>query len=304
VRQLKQDTGFMGSRSGASVLSTVRVWEAMRRQVVRADPAEDTDRCIARMLKYKVGALLVEDGLGNPRGVVSKTDVVAMFYAGLPLDTPIGDMCGGEPVCCDPEDRLESALESMLERRLRRIYARRGPGEPISGVVGHADIVGLLYRYCNRCRSNRFRSGRERSPDSWLAVADVMHVGVTGCSVLDPLHRAVEILLETGVGALAVFGADGASPEGVVSMTDLVRAYRHREDAGSRVARVMSSPVLTCERSEYLAAALRTMICGDVQRIFVCEGSPDRLTGVLSLTDAARIRSGSCKACHAARLEA
>jgi CBS domain-containing protein len=289
---------------GGNVLSAVTVREAMRKQVVRSRPEEDTARCIARMIKYKAGAVLVEDGSGTCRGVVSKTDVVGMYYAGLPLDTPLGELAGGEPVCCGAGDRLEAALQSMLEHGVRRVYVREERDGPVAGVVGYADIVGLLYRYCNRCGRNIFRSAAEDgSEPEWLAVADVMHRGVTGCSVFDSLQLAMETLLESGVGAVAVFGSDGTSPRGVVSMTDMVLAYRHGVQPGSGVDRVMSAPVLSCDRSEHLSSALRTMIYADVQRIFVRESGQEQLAGVLSLTDAARARSGSCKACQAARLQ-
>jgi CBS domain-containing protein len=287
--------------SNGSVLSSVLVAEAMRKQVVRCAPEESIARCIARMVKYKAGAVLVEEDGGTCVGVVSKTDVVGMYSAGLDPDIPLGEIAGGEPVCCQPGDRLETALATMLDRGIRRVYVRDEEG--IVGVVGYADIVGAMYRFCAKCRSNLYSSGKLRpEAGGWLTVADVMHPGITGCAASDSLLHAMETLLEGGIGAVAVFDDSGQKPVGVLSMSDAVLAYRHGVDPETSVDRVMAAPILACEKGEYLTASLRTMIYADVQRIFVYMGHPESLVGVMTLTDAARMRSGACKACRVARL--
>jgi hypothetical protein len=45
------------------------------------------------------------------------------------------------------------------------------------------------------------------------------------------------------------------------------------------------------------------MILADIHRLFVHGDEPWDILGVLSLTDAARTRSGSCRACSATRLQ-
>ena len=288
--------------STGNVLSSVSVGEAMRRQVVRAGAGETIDRCIARMIKYKTGAVLVEDG-GACLGVVSKTDVLGMWYAGIGLETGVGEFAVSEPICCHPTDRLETALAIMLENGIRRVYVREEIGGEIVGVVGYADVVGAMYRFCIRCRQNLYRGGSVGpKSNGWLTAADVMHRGVTGCATSDPLQVALELLLEGGMGAVPVFGNSSRWPDGVLSMTDAVLAYRHEVDLGAPVQTIMSVPVLSCRESDSLSASLRTMVLADVQRLFVCEASRRAVVGVLSLTDAARSRSGACKACGAARL--
>ena len=50
--------------------------------------------------------------------------------------------------------------------------------------------------------------------------------------------------------------------------------------------------------------AIQQMLIHDVQRLFVHAdaSAPDHITGVLSLSDSARFRSGSCRACSAGRI--
>ena len=53
---------------------------------------------------------------------------------------------------------------------------------------------------------------------------------------------------------------------------------------------------------EFLEDAIQKMIFTDVHRLFVYKDDPQNITGVLSLSDAARIRSGSCHACLSSRI--
>jgi CBS domain containing-hemolysin-like protein len=64
----------------------------------------------------------------------------------------------------------------------------------------------------------------------------------------------------------------------------------------------MRSPALTCSATATLSAALQEMLVLDIQRLFVCGENTDPIVGVLSLSDSARFRSGSCRACVSGRL--
>jgi hypothetical protein len=45
------------------------------------------------------------------------------------------------------------------------------------------------------------------------------------------------------------------------------------------------------------------MIFFDLHRLFVWKDDPKNLVGVLSLSDAARFRSGTCRACLTSRIK-
>jgi hypothetical protein len=51
-----------------------------------------------------------------------------------------------------------------------------------------------------------------------------------------------------------------------------------------------------------LVSAIRKMIFSDVHRLFVHKETEDDVVGVLSLSDAARVRSGCCRACVTGRI--
>ena len=88
---------------------------------------------------------------------------------------------------------------------------------------------------------------------------------------------------------------------GVVSKSDLIVAYKHGVAVNARADAVMSKPVVSCEAQADLAAAIQQMLLRDVQRLFVHADDPGQIVGILSLSDAARFRSGSCRACTPSR---
>jgi hypothetical protein len=51
-----------------------------------------------------------------------------------------------------------------------------------------------------------------------------------------------------------------------------------------------------------LSVALQHMLVTDIGRVFAYRDDSSRIAGVLSLSDAARFRSGSCRACAAGRM--
>lgn len=91
-------------------------------------------------------------------------------------------------------------------------------------------------------------------------------------------------------------------PVGVVSKTDLILAYKHGLPAHVPAETIMNAPVQDCDQDEYLALAIQQMIFSDIHRLFVCKGDPGEIVGVLSLSDAARFRSGTCRACLVSRI--
>ncbi len=64
----------------------------------------------------------------------------------------------------------------------------------------------------------------------------------------------------------------------------------------------MSKDIHSCHQDESLEEALRIMIHSDLSRLFVYADDPNKITGLLSLSDAARARSGSCQACASSRI--
>lgn len=292
----------MGIVQKSTILSELTVRDTMRRQVISLPQKAGLSACINRLIKFKVNALLITGEELAPVGVVSKTDIMGAYYAGLPVDLPAGDIMISPPLFCRLEDTLEAALEQMRHHGVYRLYVQGG-GNRAAGVIAYPDIAGILYQYCHECNYSRLRRAEKAGADPVLRfrVKEVMTPSVRSCGEDESLTRLMEDLSEYRMGAVLITDGGGA-PVGVVSKTDLALAYKRGRDPESPARSIMTSPVKSCDEEEYLEAAIRKLIFAQIHRIFVFQDDPSRITGVLSLSDAARVRSGSCHACVSSRI--
>jgi len=284
------------------VLKGLMVQEAMRRQVIKLPREASLEQAIRYTIKYKVNAVLITDKEQAGLGVVSKTDLMGAYYAGLPVSTACEMVMVGPPLFCRAQDTLDFALDTMRANKVHRLYVRGDGAHQAMGVLAYPDIVGLLYRYCNRCeRSLRLRPGAGNSLLDHFLIREVMTPEIYAHRENDSLQAVMEGLAAYRFGAVLIQTAAGR-PVGVVSKTDLILAYKHGVAPETRARSIMNFPVQACDGREPLVAALKTMIYSDVHRLFVYQESPENLVGVLSLSDVARFRSGTCRACLVSRI--
>ena len=288
-----------------SVISGIPVGEAMRRQVISLSCSADIGQGIRLMIRNKANAVLITDN-GIPCGVVSKTDLMSALYAELPAETQLGDVMGSQPIACFPDDQVEDALEMMEAAGVHRLYVTGANREEVIGTVAYSEIVGLLYRYCRACERGTTKKGVRLSgidPSARLTVGDVMTKDMSACRDNDSLFTVIEILSARHMSAVLVQD-EAQSSVGVISKTDLIVAYHHGISPRTEAREIMNSPVHSVPAEELLSKAIQQMLVMDVQRLFVCgdASDPDHITGVLALSDSARFRSGSCRACTAGRM--
>ena len=288
-----------------SVFSGISVSTAMRRQVVSLPGTADIGQGIRMMIRYKANAVLLTDN-DIPYGVVSKTDLLGAYYGEIPTQTTLGDVMGRQPIACFPDDLVEDALEIMEAADVHRLYVTGANREEVVGTLSYADVVGLLYRYCRTCERGTAQKRLKRSeadPSNRLRVKDVMTPEVWACQGNDSLFTVIETLTAHQLGAVLIQDM-ASSSVGVISKTDLIIAYHHGVAPQTAAQAIMKTPVHTVRAGEPLSTAIQTMLIRDVQRLFVHGDASraDLITGVLALSDAARSRSGSCRACTAGRL--
>ncbi|MGQ9920810.1 MAG: CBS domain-containing protein [Desulfobacca sp.] len=294
----------MHSKSHHQVLRDLRVQDAMRKLVIRLPATALLSEACRAMIKYKVNAVLVVEARQTAVGVVSKTDLMTAYAASLPLGMEVSQIMVGPPRYCHPEDSLDTALDQMREFGIHRLYVTLGRDEPVCGVLAYPDIVGMLYRLCHRCDKSLLHRGHPREVffrSEQLLVREVMTPNIFALPPETSLWAVMGGLAAYKFGAVPIVAADG-QPVGVVSKTDLITAYLHALSPDVPARTIMSSPVLTCRPDELLLDVIQRLIFWDLHRIFVFHDRPESLVGVLSLSDAARFRSGSCRACLASRI--
>jgi CBS domain-containing protein len=236
-------------------------------------------------------------------GVISKTDLICAYYAMLSKESAAGDLVAAEPVTCFPDDMLEDAIDLMQANGIHRLYVRGAELGAIDGTLAYIDVVGLLYACCRTCRKSTAKARAAGGADDAqrLLVGDVMSRSVVSCREDASLNDVIERLNEHACGAVLVEDGDGWAV-GVISKTDLVLAYRHGRSTGTPARDIMHAPVRSSTAGAPLAQALQEMLVRDIQRLFIRGDDPRKMAGVLSLSDSARFRSGSCRACLSGRL--
>ncbi len=284
-------------------LTGLKVKHAMRKQILMLEPDDSINCCIQYLIKWKVNAILICENEKTPLGVISKTDIMSAWYSGLLLSTPVEMIMNSPPIFCTPEDTLDSALSLMMENQIYRLFVMVPDSNKIAGALAYPDIVGLLYHYCSQCAQSLFNRKSTVLHDQVkrYQVKDIMTKQVESCKENSPLETVVETLASSRFGAILV-ADDNQIPKGVISRTDIILCYRHGDDLSMPADQVMSKPIL-CQEHELVESAIKLMILEDLHRLFVVKGENQAVSGVISLTDAARMRSGSCHACIVSRLQ-
>ena len=285
-----------------NTLSDVYVKDAMRRHINSLSQKTSIDFSINTLIKYKVNGILALDESGNPSGVVSKTDIIGAYYAGLPIESPLDYIMTSPPLVCSMDAPLEDALEQMREHSVYRLYVTSSDGIVI-GSLAYPDIVGLLYQSCYDCDYSHYRKRNSDGLDTVkrLLVKDVVAGELKTVSPEATLFSVIELLSTYRLGAILVAEQKNV-PVGVISKTDLILAYKHGVDQELPATTIMKAPVQTCHTNDLLENAVRKMIFSDIHRLFVRGGENNDIEGVFTLTDAARCRSGSCHACMSSRI--
>ena len=286
-------------------LRSLSVKNAMRRQIISLDQKKSIGQGINTIIKHKVNALLAVDNNRQPTGVVSKTDIMGAYYAGLPIDSPLELIMLSPPLFCKAGDSLDTALEQMRTHKVYRLYVTDDQSEDLLGALAYPDIVGLLYQYCHKCEYshlNRKKLAGKTDSINHFKVRDLMTKGVKSLGMHEMLTKVMEALSSYRFGAMLITDNEGL-PLGVVSKTDLALNYKHGIAPSIAAHKVMSVPVQTCNADSLLEDAIKRMIVADIHRLFVYEHQSMNIIGVLSLTDAARGRSGSCHACVSSRIK-
>lgn len=122
-------------------MSTERVVDVMSLAPVKVKPTDSVAKVAALMRDKDIGAVLV-DGGGEMTGVVTDRDLVVRVLAdeGSP-STMVSAVCTMNPLCLNPEDDVDAAIETMREHAVRRVpVVDRGVAV---GMVSLGDLARL-----------------------------------------------------------------------------------------------------------------------------------------------------------------
>jgi len=110
-----------------------------------------------QMLEHDVGTLVVVDAEGHPAGIVTDRDIVTRCVAEelVAAKVKVRDVMTSEVHTVYEDESLESALELMADKKIRRLVVVNGAGRVagivalddfLEGIVASVEDVGRLLR--------------------------------------------------------------------------------------------------------------------------------------------------------------
>jgi len=153
------------------------VRDVMSSPVIESKENETAEELAQKMIRYKVGAIIVTDKNGSPLGIVTKTDLVEKVIAKnlRPNDVKAKDIMTTPLETIDPEAKIEDALRKMSKLKISRlavVYKNKLMGlisvkdilqvtpEILEIVKEHMEIMGIalprstegyVEGYCDSC---------------------------------------------------------------------------------------------------------------------------------------------------------
>lgn len=109
--------------------------------VVTVEPGASVADAVMLLSEKRIGAVLVVEGGGMPKGILSERDIVRELgrRGDVCLRDLVSDMMTSEPVTCSPDDTADNVLTKMTEGRFRHLPVVEN--DRMSGLISIGDVV-------------------------------------------------------------------------------------------------------------------------------------------------------------------
>lgn len=98
----------------------MKVAEVMSKHLVKVTPGTKVPEAAKKMRQENIGVLPVEEN-GHLVGIVTDRDIALNGVATGKVDCPVTDIMTKSPVTIQQTATLEAALETMMQRNVRRL---------------------------------------------------------------------------------------------------------------------------------------------------------------------------------------
>lgn len=110
-------------------------------QVYSVEPDQTLEEALARLTRYRIGALLVVDDHGRATGILSERDVLRECHAraGRLGEVLVRDAMSSDLIIAVPDDALDYVMGVMTRNRIRHLPVM--DGGRVAGLVSIGDVV-------------------------------------------------------------------------------------------------------------------------------------------------------------------
>lgn len=175
-------------------------------------------------------------------------------------------------VAVKPTDPVAHAKNLMLRHKIKRLV-----------VMGRGEAIGMLSMHDIAERLGKGSSSWRRRPIDNIPIERVMSKGIMSVSTGSDLNNAAALMLKHDISSLVVM--DGKNVAGVVTKTDLTRAFSKNLAGRAKVKDLMSTNPVTVKRGHSLARVVELMQEYKVKRVVVEDGK--KPVGIVTESDVA-----------------
>lgn len=220
----ERDIGrFLQNDKTARMLDQIHLNEIMSRNLftMSEDQDEFLVQCAIRMDTFQIGSIVIVDD-EKLVGIVTKSDLTKSFSNSFAGAYKVQDYMNTKMITCRKSDSLLFALTMLNRNKIARLVVTDNDGRPV-GIISYDTFLR---------NSEYFKLGKQNTRDyllpktsaKELLVSDLIGNELLTIESSDDLAKAARLMVDYKISGIPVVDENG-SLEGVISATDVVRAY-------------------------------------------------------------------------------
>lgn len=120
---------------------SLKVYEIMTVPVITAFEEDDIKSVASKMLKHRIGSLIVTNKKGNEVGIITQGDIIRYFASdGDIMHSKAFEVMSAPLICIDGGKTLEDAARKMADYRVKKLCVKDANNKMV-GIVTDNDIM-------------------------------------------------------------------------------------------------------------------------------------------------------------------
>lgn len=224
----ERDIGkFLERDKTTRALDKIPIQNMMSKNLVSISVEDDdiATQSSIRMDTFQISSVVVVDNEGKLAGITTKSDLTRIFSSLYGRVYKVADYMSKKIITCRKSDSLTFALDMLNKNKISRLVVTDNEGKPI-GVITYDSFL----------RNSSFFKANKSTRDYLLPsinakemrVGDLIKDELLTVEAEDDLATAAKLMTDFKVSGIPVIDNKG-SLEGIISSTDVVRAYSEAE---------------------------------------------------------------------------
>ncbi|HJU13735.1 MAG TPA: CBS domain-containing protein [Candidatus Nitrosotalea sp.] len=191
-------------------------------------PADDEDvptQSAIRMDTFQISSVIVVDNDGKLVGIITKSDLTRNFASLYGRVYRVEDYMSKRIITCRKSDSLYFALDMLNKNKVSRLVVTDHEGNPIGVITYDTFLRNSGFFKANKSTRDYLLPSRNAKD---MKVGDLIANELLTVEMEDDLATAAKLMTDYKVSGIPVVDRKG-SLEGIVSSTDIVKAYSEVE---------------------------------------------------------------------------